>query len=176
MLSTIAFLALTGAQTASAPPKQSYDSKLDATTFSAGEVRTGGMTGMGADFQFAGKIPTRPALINVGFGTLRTPQGDPPQPDDKLLHWKTVTSVTLKYAGQSLSLPAVAGYRVSTNKTVQLIYGHALEEYVSVKLPTDEYIALVEAPEFTVVIGSETRTVKGKSLDPLRKLAASIPA
>jgi hypothetical protein len=145
------------------------------TTYSTGEVRTGGLTGMGAEFFFPGKAVARPETVTVGFGVLRTQPEDQTLPDDQLLHWKDVTSVTIEFSGQTVTFPAVEGYRVSPNKTVQLMFGRALEEHVDVKMPTPQYLLFAAAPEFKVEFGTEKRTVKGKSLDPMRRLAACIP-
>ena len=168
----LALLALQNAP----PPKQSYDAKQDVTTYSSGDIRTGGMTGMSAEFTFPGKTPTRPALVSMGFGALRVPDHDHPQPDADLLQWKSVTMLDLTFAELKFSLPATEGFQVSRNKTVELLFGHAIEEHVSVQLTPDEFAEVVAAPEFTVKFGTETKTIKGKSLDLLRKLAASIPA
>lgn len=157
------------------PPKHSYDSKLDVTTYSSGDIRTGEMSGMSAEFTFPGKIPARPGFVSMGFGSLRVPDQAHHQPDVALQQWKDVTRVDLEYGKLTLSLPATQGFQVSHNKMVELFFGHAIEEHVNIKLTPEQYIELVGSPAFQVRFGKESETIKGKALVPLRKLAASIP-
>jgi hypothetical protein len=167
---------LSVAFTQPAPPRHSYDPKRDVTTYSTGDLRTGGLTGMAADFEFPGKRPKRPATVGMGFGHLRVPNDqDNLPPDTSLLLWKGVTEVKLQFGDTQLTLPAQEGWRVSTRDAVLTFYGHAVEEHVDVNLTVDQFASLSAAPMFKVVIGKETRTIRGQSVAVLRRLAASIP-
>jgi hypothetical protein len=157
------------------PPKKTYDKKRDVTVYSTGDVRTGGLTGMSAEFEFPGKEPKRPATVHVGFGALRVPDADKPLPDDQLLKWPTVNEMTLRFGDTTLRLPAKEGWQVSRNSMVQMFYGHAVEEHVDVDLTPEQFTAMAACTQITVVIGKDSKTIKGGPMNTLRKLAAAIP-
>jgi hypothetical protein len=157
------------------PPRHFYDHKTDISTYSTGDVRTGERSGLSASFTFPGKVPTRPAVISMGFGVLRVPDQDHPQADKDLLQWQDVTSMEIQYGHHTVSLPAEESHRVSHNTMVEVMYGHAIEEGVGADVTPEQFEAIVAEPEFQVKFGNHTETVKGKPLATLRKLAASIP-
>ncbi len=157
------------------PPKKSYDAKKNVTTYSTGDVQTGDLSGMSANFEFPGKEPKRPIVVHMGIGALRVPDPEKPVSDTQLLHWTSVKEIDLQFGDTKLQLPAKEGWKVSRNGMVQIFYGHAVEEHVDTDLTPEQFAALSTSPKFTAVIGGDSQTIKGKSLAPLRKLAASIP-
>jgi hypothetical protein len=157
------------------PPRQSFDKATNQTTYSTGDIRTGGLTGMSVEFKFPGTTPTRPSTVNMGFGALRTHDDNDQKTDEDLLQWKGLTSITIQADGQTLTLSAKPGWRVSKNSAVQIFYGHAVEEFVNVPVSPAQYVGFANAPQLIVQIGTDKRTLKGKTMETLRKLADSIP-
>jgi hypothetical protein len=174
---TIASLAVVAfVQQAPKPPQVEYDAKRDVTTYSTGDVQTQGHSGYGARFEFPGKTLSAPAVISIGFGALRLTHGAGPDQYQALLHWNDVKTVSLAFGGATHDYPATHAYSVSKNKQVLMFLGHALEESLSISLTSPQFRDIAAADTVQVQLGKDTQILKGKSLAPIKKLAACIPA
>jgi hypothetical protein len=158
------------------PPETRYDAKKDVTTYSTGDVRTAGYSGYGAQFEFRGKVPSAPLSISMGFGALRLTHGKGPEMDATVLHWKNVNSISLTFGGKTQDFPAVYTEHVSTNRQATMFLGRALEEAMSISLTPSQLKDLANADSIQVQLGKDTQIIKGKSLGPLKRLAACIPS
>jgi hypothetical protein len=158
------------------PPVAKYDALRDVTTYSTGDVRTAGYSGYGAQFEFKGKTPSVPSSIDMGFGALRLSHGQGPDHDQELLHWNDVKSISIAFGGKTQEFPAVHAYKVSTNASVTTFLGRGLEESMSISLSPGQFKALAAADVLQVQIGTDKQDIKGKSLGPLKKLAACLPS
>ncbi len=172
---TIACITLTGlfAQ-APRPPEVTYDAQRNVMTYSTGDVRTAGFTGYGARYELHGKTPSAPTSISLLFGGLHRVNvwrdGD-----QAALHWNGVTSIYLTFNGKTLQFPAVHKYNVSKNRKVALALGRALEESMSITLTPAQFKELATTDSIQVQLGRDTQLIRGKSLGPLKRLAACIP-
>ena len=153
----------------------SYDAKRNVTTYSTGDIRTAGYSGYGVRFEFPGKTFSKPTSIAMGFGALRLANGRGPEHDQELQHWKGVDSVTITFGSQALQLPATHEFMLSTNRTVTAFLGRAFEESLSVTLTPDQLKQLANADALQVQLGKDKQDIKGKSLGPLKQLAATLP-
>jgi hypothetical protein len=158
------------------PPEVKYDAARDITTYSTGDVRTAGYSGYGAHFEFAGKTPTVPKSVDIGFGALRISKGSAPEQDLAALHWSDLKTISITWGGQSVEFPAAHDYKVSTNKQVTMFLGRGLEESLSISVSAAQFKALGAADSIRVQLGKDTQWIKGKGLAPLKKLAACIPS
>jgi hypothetical protein len=170
-------------QGSSKPPKQSYDAKRDETTYSTGDIRTGGLTGMSAQFSFPGKTPVAPKFINLGIGALRVKK-DESASDESLVQWSKVNEAHFKAGDQEIDLPATPGWQVSKNSMVTMFYGHAVEEFADVHLSPAQFQTLAESKGWSVGLGKregstfteiESRTIKEGQTKQLLALEASVP-
>lgn len=158
------------------PPVTTYDAKRDVTTYSTGDVHTAGYSGYSAHFDFPGKTPSAPSTVSLGFGSLRLTHGKPPDQDEKLLHWSQVKTVGISFGGKKQQYPAEHDYHVSTNKQVKMFLGRALEESLSISVTPAQFKELAASDSIQVELGEDVQVIKGKSLEPLKALAASLPA
>jgi hypothetical protein len=157
------------------PAKFVYDAKRNETVCSTGDVRTAGYSGYGARFEFPGKLFSMPATIAMGFGALRLTHGQGPEHDQELLHWNGVDSITISFGSHSLQFPAKHEFNVSTNQTVTAFLGRALEESLSITVSPAQLKQMATADEIEVHLGKDEQDIKGKSLLPLKRLAAALP-
>jgi hypothetical protein len=87
-----------------------------------------------------------------------------------------VKSISLTFGGKTKDYPAVHTVEVSKNRQVTMFLGRALEEALSISLTPYEFKDLATADTVQVQLGKDIQIIKGKSLGPLKRLAASIPA
>lgn len=159
----------------SKPPKQEYDASRQVSVFSTGDIRTGGLTGMGAEYEFPGKAPIRPSFVKVSFGALRVHSPNDSKSDEGLLVWKETKNLSLRFGTTTYELPLKEVWNETRNKLARMIYGHALEEHVDVQMTVEQFLAFADANEVTVTIGPEQKIIRFKSLGPVRQLAKTIP-
>jgi hypothetical protein len=159
-----------------APPKTTYDAKRDVTIYSTGDVRTAGYTGYGAQFEFPGKVFSMPLAVTLGFGALRLTHGRGPEHDQESLHWNGVESVTIVFGSQALKFPAKHDFVVSTNRSVTTFLGRGLEESLVISMTPDALKQIAASEAVEVQLGQDKQAIKGKSLVPLKKLAATLAA
>jgi hypothetical protein len=158
------------------PAKFEYDPKRDVTVCSTGDVRTAGYTGYGANFEFPGKTFSMPKSISIGFGALRLTHGRSPDHDNEVLHWSRVDTITLTFGSQPLQLPAKQTYNVSKNQLVVTFMGRALEESLTTTLTPAQLKQIATSDELDVQLDTDKQEIKGKSLLPLKRLAAALPS
>jgi hypothetical protein len=156
------------------PPKATYDSKRDVTVYSTGDIRTAGYSGYGAAFEFPGKTFSMPTTVSMGFGALRLTHGQGPEHDQDTLHWNGVDSITISFQGKSLHFPAVHKWNVSTNAMATAFLGRALEESLSIDVTPDQFKQIAAADPLEIQLGKDKQDIKGKSLTPLKRLAATL--
>jgi hypothetical protein len=171
----ILLFALAGILSESKPPKQEYDASRQFSIYRTGDVRTGGLTGMGAEFEFPGKKPSRPSFVKVSFGALRVHTPQDSKSDEDLLVWKDTKKLSLRFGPTNYELPLIEAWNETHNKLARMIYGHALEEHVDVQMTVEQFLAFANANEVTVTIGQEQKIIRFKSLGPVRQLAKTIP-
>lgn len=157
------------------PPVAKYDAKGGVTTYSTGDIRTAGNSGYGAQFEFRGKAPSIPSSISMGFGALRLTHGRGPEHDKEVLHWNDVKTISLTFSGKTQRYPAAHIVHVSTSRRVSMFLGRGLEEALSISLTPSQFKDLAAADSIQVKLGKDTQLIKGKSLGPLKRLAACIP-
>jgi hypothetical protein len=155
------------------PPKIEYDKKRDLGSYSTGDVQTGPRSGFSAHFDFPGKVAVRPKEVEMGVGSLR-PNLTGTESD--VLKWQKLSSVSIKFDGQTVAIPATESHQATKNTMATILYGDAVEESMGFKIPVETFLKIAQASSVVVVLGNETFTIKGKSLQRLRSLANSIPA
>ncbi len=158
------------------PPEATYDAQRDVTTYSTGDVHTAGSSGYGARFECPGKTLSAPSSIAIGFGALRLTHGRGPDQDQALLHWKEVKAISLTFGGKTQEYPAVHTFNVSTNRQATMFLGRALEEALSISLTPSQFKDLAASDSVRVQLGKDQQIIRGKSLGPLKRLAACIPS
>jgi hypothetical protein len=157
------------------PPVDKYDPKSDVTTYSTGDVRTAGNSGYGAQFEFRGKTQSIATSIAMGFGALRLTHGRGPEHEKEVLHWNDVKSISLTFSGKKQVYPASHIVHPSTNWRVARFLGRALEEALSISLTPAQFRDLASTDSIHVQLGKDTQVIRGKSLGPLKRLAACLP-
>ncbi len=164
------------------PPHESYDAKKGETTYSSGDIRTGGLTGMSAEFKFPGKVPVKPSFILLGVGSLRL-KHETNAADETVLKYSHVNDARFQIGGSVMDIPAKQSWKVSENSMVKLIYGHAIEESADIQLTLDQFHSLASSEGFTVSLGSldgttfsqiDERTIKVSQLKGFRGLDAFV--
>jgi hypothetical protein len=175
-------LVLLGWQSGAKPPRQSYDAKKDQRTYSSGDIRTGGLTGMSAEFLFPGKVFSTPEFVNLGVGSLRIKK-DPDASDDSVLLFTKVNEAHIKVGADEMDIDAKPGWQKSRNSMVKLIYGNAIEEFADIHLSLAQFHRLATSTGFTVTLGHlegqsfstvEERTLKESQIKPLKALDACL--
>jgi hypothetical protein len=156
------------------PPESKYDANREVTVYSTGDVHTAGYSGYGAQFEFPGKTPSAPSSISIGFGALRLTHGLAPDKDQTVLHWNDVKAISLDFGGKTLEFPAKHAFNVSTNPQVTMFLGRALEESLSISMTPSQFRNLASTDSIRVQLGKDVQIIKGKSLGPLKRLAACI--
>jgi hypothetical protein len=157
------------------PPHTEYDKKRKVTIWSTGDVRTAEYAGYRGFFEFPGKAFSAPASIDIGFGALRQTHGVGPEKYKSVLHWNDVKSIVMTFSGMSKDFPATHDFNVSKNELASVFLGDALEESLAISLTPSQFKEIAAADLVRVQLGKDTQVLKGKSLAPLKKLAACIP-